>query len=165
MPGTPDPVLGSSLPTHAVGVLAGVAVALLAVRYRDAAPPRTVALVGGALYAAAALLLWFLVRVAVGEFARLSLPSPPAFAAVVLATGAALFAHTALSVYLHARWRYLTPLVVLFGATEFVAWLFLHVRGETDPVGLYWLVFGPAVLAALLALAGAEYGVRTVLGD
>lgn len=162
MPGTPDPVLGSSLLTHAVGALAGVVAVLIAVRYRDDASPRTFAAVGGAVFATLALLLWFVVRVATDEFAQLSIPSLPTFAAIVLASGAVLFAHTALCLYLYGRAGYLSPLLVLFGATEFVVWVFLHVRGETDPIGLYWLLFGPLVVGVALALAGVEYGVRRV---
>ncbi|SFR42525.1 hypothetical protein [Halogeometricum limi] len=163
MPGTPDPVLGSSLLTHVVaGLVAGGAV-LLALHYRSRTTPRRLALAGGTAYAVAAILLWGVVRVATNEFAQLAIPSLPTFAAVVLASGLVVFAHTALALYFHARFGYLTPLVVLFGATAFLVWVFLHVRGESDPIGLYWLLFGPAILTALLVLAGVEYGVRLLL--
>ncbi|MDS0292920.1 hypothetical protein [Halogeometricum luteum] len=165
MAGTPDPVLGSDALTAAVSLLAAAAAVALAARSREAASSRTraLALGGGVGYAVVAVGLWFVVRLVTGQFAQYS-ASATQWAGVVLLSTPAVALHAGLALYLHARWEYLSPLVVLFAVTALLAWLFLRVGGETDSLGLYAILFGPAVPLVLLVLAAAEYGVRALVG-
>ncbi|MDS0298700.1 hypothetical protein NDI76_08090 [Halogeometricum sp. S1BR25-6] len=163
MPGTPNPVLGSDALTAAVSLLAAAVAVVLAVRSRDAASPRVLALGGGVGYAVLAVGLWFVVRLVAGQFSQYS-ASAAEWVGIVLLSAAVVALHAGLALYLHARWRYLTPLAALFAVTALLAWLFLRVGGETDPLVIYAILFGPAVPLFFLALAAAEYGVRVVVG-
>jgi hypothetical protein len=163
MAGTPDPVLGSDALTAAASLLAAAAAVALAVRSREAASSRALALGGGVGYAVVAVGLWFVVRLAAGQFAQYSAPATE-WAGIALLSTAVVALHAGLALYLHARWEYLTPLVVLFAVTALLAWLFLRVGGESDPLGIYAILFGPAVPLVLFVLAAAEYGVRVVVG-
>lgn len=163
MPGTPDPVLGSTLLTVVASLLASLVVVAFAYRARDATDPRTLALAGGGSYAVAAVTLWAAVRVATGTFALVS-GSWQSLAGLALVTALVVLVHTSLALYLRARWNYLTPLAVLAATTYLLSWLFLHVRGETDPIGLYWILAGPSVLVGIVALAAVEYAVRAAVG-
>lgn len=160
MPGSPDPVLGSIELTVAVSVVAAALVASLPVVFRDELPPpRRLALGGGLGYALFALAAWTGARAATDAFVVSPVERPGAFV-VLLAVGAVVLAvQAAVPLYLYARWRLVTPLVGLFGATTLVLTVFLQVRGESDPLALYALFFGPLVVGILVLVALTEAGV------
>lgn len=162
MPGSPDPAFGSSalLLALAGAIATLVAGAPLALRRSGGRPaPARVAAFGGAGYAALCVGLWAVARAAADAF-----DLPPAEAApFLLAAAAALAAQAGVPYYLAARYRLRTPLVGLSVATLAVVYAFLHVRGETDPIGLY-VLFGPLVVAGCLLLGLVEAVGRRLLG-
>ncbi|MFC7128053.1 hypothetical protein [Haloferax chudinovii] len=162
MPGSPDPVLGDWLLTHAVAVAAAVATVgvVYATRARSARGSLTPALLGGG-YALATLAVWTVARLVTDAFPS-ELVADPLTAAGLLGFSFLLLAgFVVVAALLFARRGLVAPLVGLFGVTELVWWAFLHVRGETDPLGMFLLV-GPALLVLLLVAAGVEYAGRWV---
>ncbi len=170
MQGTPDPVLGSDLATLLVAAAAGTVVAILplhsALRERDS---RRLALAGGAAYALLCLTAWAGVRFVADAFVESMVADPLTLVGFLALAAVVLGLQAAVPVYLHARYALLSPLVALFGLTTLVLYAFLRVRGESEPLVLYALFFGPVLIAGLLAVALAEVGVRrglaVVAGD
>jgi len=163
MAGTPDPALGSSALTVAVACVVALAVTAtpLILVARDRLPsPRRLAAVGGLAYALVCLGSWAGARLLTDAFVRSMVEDPPVLAGVLLAGAAVLTLQAAIPLYLYASERLYAPLAALFAVTVLVEWAFLRVRGESDPLGLYALFFGPFVVAGLLVVGGAEVGVR-----
>ncbi|WP_058365375.1 hypothetical protein [Haloparvum sedimenti] len=165
MPGTPDPVLGSDAVTLVVAVLLAVATtAAMAWRAsRTSRPLRTATLLGvghGAILVGG----WALVRIVAYRFWTAPSAAPWEFLLVV---GGGLLVLTLQAAvpfgWLTAR-GVVSPTVGLAAATALVWFLVLRVGGESDPLGLYALAFGPLVVAALLGLGAAEWAVRRALG-
>ncbi|MFK5604724.1 MULTISPECIES: hypothetical protein [Haloferax] len=160
MPGSPDPVLGNWLLTHIVAVAAalGTVAVVYATRARSARSFLTPALVGGG-YALATLAVWTAARLVTDAFPS-GLVEDPLTAAGFLGVSFLLLAgFVAVSALLFARRGLVAPLVGLFGVTELVWWAFLHVRGETDALGMF-LIFGPVLLVLLVVAAGVEFAGR-----
>ncbi|MFC7166963.1 hypothetical protein [Halospeciosus flavus] len=158
MPGTPDPVLGSDALTFAVAAALGIVATTvpIALEREDRLPePWRLALGGGVVSALGHLTLWSLARDLANPLALFA-PSRPLLVGFVVLAVLVLGAQTAIPWYCYARWRLRIPLVVLFGATTLVVDSFLHVHGETDPLGLYTLFFGPVLVVSLGILATAE---------
>ena len=170
MPGTPDPVLGSRLLTVGVGSVVGLAAALVPVALSRALGestlrPSLVAVGGGLAYALLCVGAWAGARLATDTFVSGMVADPLTLAGWTLAGVLALGAQAGVPYYLHARWGLVVPLAALFGATVLVLVAFLGVRGESDPLALYALFFGPMVVVGTCVLALAEVGVRRyVLG-
>ncbi|ELZ77381.1 hypothetical protein C455_13630 [Haloferax larsenii JCM 13917] len=162
MPGTPDPVLGSQVLTHIVASVTGLVVVAVvyATRRRLAHDWRPLALLGFG-YATVTLSVWTVARLATDALPSGIVDDP------VAATGFLAFSFTVLAGFvvaaarLYASRGLLVPLVGLFGVTELVWWSFLHVRGETDALGMFAL-FGPVLVIVLFLAAGTEYAVRTL---
>ncbi|WP_135830155.1 hypothetical protein [Halorussus halobius] len=170
MPGTPDPVLGSRLLTFGVAGVVGLAAALAPVVLSRALGdsthrPELVAVGGGLAYALVCVGAWAGARLAADAFVSGMVADPLTLVGWTLAGVLALGAQAAVPYYCYARWGLVVPLAALFGATVLVLVAFLGVRGESDPLALYALFFGPAVAAGTCVLALAEFGVRRyVLG-
>jgi hypothetical protein len=163
MPGSPDPVLGSDVANVGVSILvAGFFVALPSLRRDRLDDSRRFALGGGLAYALTCFAAWAGARIVTDAFVA----GMVADAGTVLGWSAAalvvLGAQAAIPYYCLARWRLVAPLAALFAVTVLILPAFLSVRGESDPLGLYVLVFGP-LLVGLTCLGGlAEYAVRKI---
>lgn len=164
MPGSPDPVLGSDALTFAVACALAALVASLPYGFRKSLPrPIAFGIGGGAVYAALCLAAWAGARAVTDAFVAGMAADPATLLGWTLAGAVVLGAQAAIPYYLYARWRLVVPLAALFVVTVLILPPFLSVRGESDPLGLYVLVFGP-LLALLTALVGlAEFGVRRFL--
>ena len=163
MAGTPDPALGSSTVTAAVACLVALAVTVtpLVLAARDRLPsPRRLAAVGGLAYALVCLGSWAGARLLTDAFVRSMVADHLVLAGFLLLGALVLTVQAAIPLYLYASERLYAPLAALFAVTVLVQWVFLRVRGESDPLGLYALFFGPLVAAALLVVGVAEVGVR-----
>ncbi|GGC42425.1 hypothetical protein [Haloferax sulfurifontis] len=160
MPGSPDPVLGDWLLTHVVAVAAalGTVGAVYATRTRGDRESLTPALLGGG-YALATLAVWAAARLVTDAFPSGFVEDPLTSAGFLGFSFLLLAGFVAVSALLFARRGLVAPLVGLFGVTELVWWAFLHVRGETDALGMF-LIFGPALLVLLLVAAGVEFAGR-----
>ncbi|MFC4450226.1 hypothetical protein [Halorussus aquaticus] len=165
MPGSPDPVLGSDALNVGVATLvAGLFVALPYV-LRNRFDRRRLAVVGGLAYAVVCLGAWAGARFVADAFVAGMTADPAVFAGWTLAGAVVLGAQAAVPYYCFARWRLVAPLAALFAVTVLILPPFLSVRGESDPLALYALVFGP-LLVGLTCLGGlAEYAVRQVALD
>lgn len=157
MPGSPDPVLGSQLLTHGVASAVGLALvaAVYAARRRIAGDRLSAALVGAG-YAAATLAVWAAVRAVTDAVPSGVVEDLPAALAVLTFSFLLLTGFVLATARLYARLGLLVPLVGLFVVTELVWWAFLHVRGETDALGMF-IVFGPVLVVAVLVASGVEY--------
>lgn len=161
MPGTPDPVLGSDALTFAIACATSALVASLPYVLRDRLPtPSRFALGGGIGYALLCLGAWAGARFATDAFAN---ATPRLWALVVSVGVVVLGAHAAVPYYIFARWKVVAPLAGLFAATTLVLDVFLRVRGESDPLALYVLFFGPIVVVGLCVLGSLEIGVRRLV--
>ncbi|USZ67988.1 hypothetical protein NGM10_14790 [Halorussus salilacus] len=161
MPGTPDPVVGSDAATFAVACGVGALAASLPYAFRGRlAAPRRVALGGGVASAALGLGAWAGARFATNSFAPSLLGSPEHFLGLLAWSALVLGAQAGLALYLFARWGLAVPLAELLAGTTLVLYAFLRVRGESDPLALYALFFGPLFVAGMLAASLAELGVR-----
>jgi hypothetical protein len=163
MPGSPDPVLGSDVANVGVSILvAGLFVALPYLLRDRLADRRAFALGGGLAYALTCFAAWAGSRVATGAFVAGMTADAGTFLGWSAAALVVLGAQAAIPYYCVARWRLVAPLAALFVVTVLILPPFLSVRGESDPLGLYVLLFGP-LLVGLTCLGGlAEYGVRRV---
>ncbi|WP_416841174.1 hypothetical protein [Haloferax sp. DFSO52] len=163
MPGTPDPVLGSQILTHAFASAVGLVLVGVAYVYRERiARDRLLPAVVGVGYATATLAVWAAARVVTDAM------RDTGFTENLLATaGILVFSFLLLAgfVYgtarLYARYGLVVPLIGLFGVTELVWWAFLHVRGESDALGMF-VFFGPMFVAIVLLVTGIEYVARRV---
>lgn len=164
MPGTPDYVLGTLAATYLVASTVGLLVVSIPFVLRDRLPgPRPLALSGGLVYALCCLGVWAGVRYAVDAFASSLFEQPLALVVLLLGSVVVLGAQAAIPLYLNARWSLLTPLAGLFVLTTLVLVAFLQVRGESDPLALYVLFFGPLLLGGVCILALLEIGFRRLL--
>ncbi|WP_276282020.1 hypothetical protein [Halorussus caseinilyticus] len=164
MPGTPDPVLGSDALTLAVASAVGALVATLPYGFRESLPrPAVLAIGGGAAYATFCLAVWAGARLATVGLPSAALDQPGTFAVVLTLNFLVVGLQVAIPYYCYAGWRFVAPLAGAFAGTVVVLFLFLGVNGETDPIALYPLVFGPPVVVAICILALAEFGVRRFL--
>lgn len=164
MPGTPDPVLGSDALTVAVACLAGAVVAFAPLVFRPSLDrPAALAVGGGVAYALLTLGAWAGARLVADAFVSEMTAGPAVFLGWTLAGAVVLGAQAAIPYYCYARWRLVAPLVALFVVTVLVLYAFLGVRGESDPLGLYVLLFGPLLVIGTCLVCLAEFGVRRFL--
>ena len=165
MPGSPDPVLGSDALNVGVAAFVAGAFALLPYVLRDRfAEPKAVALGGGLGYALVGLGAWAGARLVTDAFVGGMTADAATFAAWLLAGGVVLGAQAAIPYYCYARWRLVAPLAALFVVTVLILPPFLSVRGESDPLALYALVFGPLLVGGSSLVGLTEFGVRRFLG-
>jgi hypothetical protein len=166
MPGTPDFVLGSAALTFAVACLVGGAVAVVPFALRDSFPaPAALSLAGGVAYALLCLGAWVGARLVADAFVSGMTDDATALVGWLAAGAVVLGLQAGIPYYSYARWRLVGPLVALFAVTVVVVYAFLGVRGETDPLGLYVVLFGPLLVTATCLVGLAEAGVRRfVLG-
>jgi len=160
MQGTPDPVLGSELATLvvALGVGALVGVAPLVVGRRLS--PRRYAGVGGALYATVLTALWVLPRIGVAGLGC-SLPSDlGACGPLALVGFAVLGGQAAVGLYAYAEYGSVGPLAATVLVTVLLTHVFLQIRGETDPMALYALFFGPTAVGVTVLVGIVEAFLR-----
>ncbi|GAB3420081.1 hypothetical protein GCM10027435_22310 [Haloparvum alkalitolerans] len=167
MPGTPDPVLGSDAATLVASVLLAVATTAAAAwrasgTQRASRPLRTATLLGVA-HGAVLVGGWALVRTVAGRFWTAPTAAPGEFLLVVVGGLLVVTLQAAVSLGWLAARGVVSPTVGLAAATALVWFLILRVGGESDPLGLYALAFGPVVVAALLGLGAAEWAVRRAL--
>ena len=163
MPGSPDPVLGSDPLTIAVAAFVAGAFAVLPAVFRNRfGEPRGLALAGGLAYAVVCLSAWAGARFVTDAFAAGMTADPATFGAWLLVGALVLGAQAAVPYYCFARWRLVAPLAGLFVVTVLVLPPFLSVRGESDPLALYALIFGPILVGLTGLVALAEYAVRKV---
>lgn len=157
MPGTPDPVLGSGVLTHVVASAVGLVlvVVVYATRTRIARTRLLPALIG-VVYAAATLAVWVAARVVTDAFPSGFVEDPLAATGFLAFSFLVLTGFVVATARLYARRGLVAPLVGLFGVTELVWWAFLHVRGETDALGMF-VMFGPALMLLVLLTGGVEY--------
>jgi hypothetical protein len=164
MQATPDPALGSRLPTVLVATLPALtAVALLYLGRRSRADPVRFAAAGGAGYAVALLTVWAGTRVLFWRFAAEFPESLPFVFPVVVGVGALFVGQWSVATLLFVSYRLRTAALWLFGVTWFTIYGFLFVGGEGSATFLLlvWLFgIGPMTFAPLLLLAGAEVAVR-----
>lgn len=157
MPGTPEPVLGS---TVLVWILALAAGGLVCTAVRETARRRWQASVAvAASVGLAAVATWLVVRLVAW------VPPWEYFAAPTAAVSAAGLGWVAVTVQtlvpaLALRRGLWTPLFPLAAATTLVGFAVLRVGGESDGLFIYALVFAPFALAAQLLLAGGELSIR-----
>ena len=163
MQGSPDPILGSDALNVGVATLVGACFVGLPYALRSrVTEPRRLALVGGLAYAVVCLGAWAGARLVADAFVGGMVADPGTFLGWILAGALVLGAQAAVPYYCLARWRLVAPLAALFAVTVLVLPPFLSVRGESDPLALYALVFGP-LLVGLTCLGGlAEYAVRSL---
>ncbi|WP_411966717.1 hypothetical protein [Haloferax sp. YSSS75] len=162
MPGTPDPVLGSQLLTHAVASAVGIVLVGVVYAARERiASERLLPAVLGAVFAAATLAVWGVARVVTDAFPPGVTENPTAMGGVLVFSLLVLAGFVYATARLYARYGLVVPLVGLFGVTELVWWAFLHVRGESDALGMF-VFFGPMFVAVVLLVTGIEYIVRRV---
>ena len=164
MQGSPDPVLGSDALNVGVAALVGTCFVALPYVLRDRFDgARRLALVGGAAYAVVCLGAWAGARLVADAFVGGMVADLGTFLGWILAGALVLGAQAAVPYYCLGRWRLVAPLAALFAVTVLILPPFLSVRGESDPLALYALVFGP-LLIGLTCLGGlAEYAVRSVV--
>jgi hypothetical protein len=163
--GTPSPVLGSdglTLLVAMAGAALLVALPWLWRRRGDLPAVRRFSLIGASATAVLGLSIWAGARVASTGGIPLGSRGAGAAVAVVGFAALALGLLGALPWYFHARWGLRSPLVGLFAATTIVFDAFLRVGGETDPIGLFTLLFGPILIVAIALLGGIEY---QIVGD
>jgi hypothetical protein len=164
MPGTPDPVLGSDALSLAVACFVGALVAAVPYGFRESLPrPGVLAVGGGLAYAVVCLAAWALARIAtIGVPFQASEQS--GLIAVLLALNVLVIgSQVAIPYYLYASYRFVSPLAGAFVATVFVLTVFLGVGGETDPIVLYPVLFGPILVVGIALLAFAEFCIRRFL--
>ncbi|WP_135825908.1 hypothetical protein [Halorussus ruber] len=163
MPGSPDPILGSDAANVGVSTLVAVLFVALPYLLRDRLDDsRRFALGGGLAYALTCLAAWAGSRVATDAFAAGMAADAGTFLGWSAAALVVLGAQAAIPYYCVARWRLVAPLAALFAVTVLILPPFLSVRGESDPLGLYVLVFGPLLVGLTCLGAVAEYVVRSV---
>lgn len=163
MPGTPDPVLGSRTFTLLVAVATSLALGALAVRSRERLQSFPVAFAASVGYGLGCVAAWAGVRYVADAFVAGMVADPLTAMGFVAAGVAVLALQAAVALTLYARWRLVAPLVTLVLATTLVLYLFLQVRGESDPLGLFTILFGPVILAGIGTVGAAEAGVRRLV--
>lgn len=160
MPGTPDPVLGSEVLTHGIAVAVGLflVASVVLIRSRTSRVRRSATLLGIG-YAFVTLAVWFGSRVVTDAFPSGFIEDLPAAAGFLVFSAFTLAGFVVAVAWLYARHGLVAPLIGLFGITELVWWAFLHVRGETDALGMF-IMFGPLLMLIVLLFAGLEYAGR-----
>ncbi|WP_435358932.1 hypothetical protein [Haloarchaeobius sp. DFWS5] len=159
MPGTPEPSLGSQRANASTAAVLTVALLLPAVLLRDAAPAVPLALGIGLLYAVVLLAVWAAARYVADDFVWDLRDDPRWPVALVSTAWVVLGLQAAIPAYGYVRWGLVVPLLVLALVTWFLTNVFLGVRGESDPIGLY-VLYGPMVTVGLLVLGGLELVAR-----
>lgn len=160
MPGSADPVLGSTAATLAVAVVVAAIVVVPARRLAArGVAPRTLASAVGVPYAASALVLWTAARYW-GPVIFPDYQGPFLLAGWLVGAFVVIYAQVAVPAYSFARWRLTTALPTLFVSAAATWYAFLFVNGETDVLWLWVVVYGPALIAGTLAALGIEVGVR-----
>ncbi|WP_135854527.1 hypothetical protein [Halorussus salinus] len=163
MPGSPDPVLGSDALNIGVSTLVAGLFVALPYLFRDRLTERRAfALGGGLAYAITCFAAWAGARVATDAFVAGMAADAGTFLAWTVAALVVLGAQAAIPYYCVARWRLVAPLAALFAVTVLILPPFLSVRGESDPLGLYVLLFGPLLVGLTGLVALGEYAVRRV---
>jgi len=165
MQGTPDPVLGSELATLVVAVGAGVLIGIIPLVVDRRLSPRRYAAVGGLAYAVGMTALWAVPRIGV-EGLGCSLPADLATCGPLALVGVAVFAgQAAVALYAYAEYGSVAPLGVTVLVTILLAYAFLRIRGESDPLALYALFFGPAAVGVTVIVGVGEAFVRRALAE
>ncbi|MEZ3144127.1 hypothetical protein [Halobaculum sp. MBLA0143] len=157
MPGTPDPVLGSTALTVAVAV-SFAAVTVGAVVWSRNRSTRTAAGVTGVV-AAGFVAVWLVVRV-VAWVPPWEYLSPPSAAATAALVGFVAIAACVVVPAATLRRGLVAPLAPLAGATGLLAFALLRVGGESDPLVIYAVVVSPVVLGVEILIVVAEAVVR-----
>jgi hypothetical protein len=163
MPGTADPALGSEVLTRALSVVASALVLTVPFVLGDRWPPAQFALGSGGVYAGVCLCCWLGARLLTDTLPSGLAEQPGAAVLLVLGSVVVLGAQVAVPVYGYVRYGAVVPLLATAVAANLVVYTVLLVRGETDPLGLYTLFFGPVLVVALAVLVGIEVGVRRLL--
>jgi hypothetical protein len=164
MPGTPEPVIGGDLATAALAVAVGALVGVVPLVVGRRPSPRRYAAVGGLLYTLVLTALWALPRIGVAGLGC-SLPADLATCGPFALVGVAVLAgQAAVSLYTYAEYGYVVPLGATVVVTVLLTWTFLRIRGESDPLTLYALFFGPATVGVTGVLGVGEGIVRRSLG-
>jgi hypothetical protein len=164
MPGTPDPVLGSDALTFGIAAALAALVTVLPDVVRDRIrSPRRLAVGGGFAYAVLCIAAWAGARFVADAFIASMVADPVTLAGWIIGGTVVLAVQAGVPCYLYGQWRFVAPLAALCGATLLVLYAFLRVRGESDPLALYALFFGPMVIAATPVLGVAEAGVRRLV--
>ncbi|KAB1196039.1 MULTISPECIES: hypothetical protein [Haloferax] len=157
MPGTPDPVLGSQIATHAVASAVGfVLVAVVYVNQKRIARDRLLPALLGVVYATATLTVWAIARALTDTFPPAVTENPTAVVGILVFSLLVLTGFVYGTARLYTRYGLVVPLVGLFLVTELVWWSFLHVRGESDALGMF-VFFGPVFVILVFVVTGIEY--------
>jgi hypothetical protein len=165
MQGTPDPVIGGELVTVGLAVVLGTLAGVLPLVVGRRLSPRRYAGVGGLLYALVLTALWAAPRFGIAGLGC-SLPADLATCGPFALVGVAVLAgQAAVGLYTYAEYGYVVPLGVTVFVTILLAWAFLRIRGESDPMTLYALFFGPAMVGVTCVLGVGEAIVRRSLGE
>lgn len=165
MPGTPEPILGSDGLTLLVAMTGGVLLAALPWLWRrrgDLPAVRRVAIAGAIATSVLGLSIWAAARITTGGGIPVGSGSAGATVAVIGFGALVLGLLGALPWYFFARWGLRSPLLGLAAASTIVLDAFLRVGGETDPIGLFTLLYGPILIVAIVLLGGIEY---QIVGD
>lgn len=166
MPGSPDPVLGSVAVTWAVAISVAALIALTPVvlRRRNLDPFR-LGICGAVASVLLCLGVWAGARVATDSFASSLFEHPGFLVGMVLTAAVILGAQVGIPYYLYARWGLLLPLVGAFALTALCLVAFLGVRGESEPLGLYTLFFGPMLVGGVCLVALLEASARHLIDE
>jgi len=159
MPGSPEPVLGGDPLTAGVGLAVGALFAGAVVAVADRTPPDRLAAGVGIAHAATCLGAWHGARL----LTRYPAGDPAEFVGFQALAAAVLAVQVAVPAYCFARWRLRAALAAVPATSGFALFLFLRVLGETDPLWLYAVLFGPVVVGGTVALAAGEAGLRRVV--
>lgn len=160
MPGSPDPVLGSMTLTIGVSIILAAVLVALPLLGRSQLVSRRLALGGGLGYALVCLAAWAGARAVTDAFVSGLIEQPASLVVLVVVGAVVLGVQAAVPIYLYDRWGLVAPLAGLFGATSLILVTFLQVRGESDPLGLYVLVFGPMAIGLLVVVGLGEIAIR-----
>ncbi|QGA84032.1 hypothetical protein [Halomicrobium sp. LC1Hm] len=160
MPGTPEPVVGSAVVTLGLAVAVGTLVAVVPLVVGRRPSPRRYAAVGGGVYALVVGGLWAVPRIGVAGLGC-SLPGDAGTCGPFALIGVLVLAgQGAVALYTHSEYGYVVPLGATVSVTLVLAWSFLQIGGESDPMTLYALFFGPAAVGVTCVLGVCEAIVR-----
>jgi len=161
VPGTPDPLFGSTVFVWIVALAAGAVVCTAARVTANRRWPASAALAAGV--GLTTVVTWLVVRVVAWVPPWESLGTPTA---ALTAAGMGWVAVTGQTLVptLAVRRGLWTPLLPLAAATTLAVFGVLRVGGESDTLVIYALAFAPLAVATQLLFVAGEFGLRR-LGD